>query len=102
MVTASRVLACAVALATLVAPAWADGESLRASVVRVDAAQPPARDVYISVSDSRGQPVTGLSRDAFALTEDGASVPIDRVALANDSQQAIAFGLLMDVSGSMN
>jgi VWFA-related protein len=46
--------------------------------------------------------VTGLDRDAFSVAEDDANVPIERVSVASDSQVPIAFGLVIDVSGSMN
>ena len=85
-----------------VAPATAADDSLRASVLRVDTTQFPWRDVYVSVSDPRGLPITGLGRDAFTVSEDGASQPIERFSVINDSQVPIAFGLIMDVSGSMN
>ena len=58
--------------------------------------------MYVSVSDSRGLPITGLDRSAFTLTEDGAAQTLDRFAVSSDSQVPIAFGLVMDVSGSMN
>src|SRR5947207_13596617 len=72
-----------------------------ASILRVDTSQPPWRDVYVSVTDSQGLPVTGLDRSAFSLAEDGTSVPVERLAMATDSQVPIAFSLVMDVSGSM-
>jgi VWFA-related protein len=79
-----------------------ESDTLRATVLRIDASQPPRRDVYLGVSDSRGRPITGLDRSAFGLSEDGQQVPIEQVTVANDSRQPIAFGLLVDVSGSMN
>src|SRR5436309_1705966 len=85
-------LACGVSLAQ------SADEGTRVSILRVDTSQPSWRDVYISVADSRGLPVTGLDRTAFRLTEDGTSVPIERVGVSTDSQVPIAFGLVMDVS----
>ena len=100
---ARLLLALVVALfASSVSLAQAADDSAHASILRVDTSQPPWRDVYVSVADSRGLPLTGLDRDAFSLTEDGASVPIERLSVATDSQVPISFGLVMDVSGSMN
>ncbi len=89
-------------LLALGAPAAHADESLHASILRVDTSQLPWRDVYVSVSDSRGLPITGLDRNAFTLTEDGAAQSPERFAVSSDSQVPIAFGLVMDVSGSMN
>src|SRR5579864_4459967 len=57
-------------------------EAARVSVLRVDASQPLWRDVYVSVADINGLPVTGLDRTAFTVTEDGNGEPLERVALA--------------------
>jgi VWFA-related protein len=101
MVAFCRALFLTILLVASVQPALADGETLRATVLRVDLSRAPQRDVYVAVSDARGLPVTGLDRGAFDVAEDGAPVQVDQVASANDSQQPIAFGLLIDVSGSM-
>jgi VWFA-related protein len=85
-----------------VSPAATADENLHASILRVDSSQVPWRDVYVNVSDSRGLPITGLDRNAFTLTEDGAPQTPDRFAMSSDGQVPIAFGLVMDVSGSMN
>ena len=102
MAAVARVLLFIALVVSVAGPAHAQSEPLRTTILRVDPNQPPARDVYLGVSDSRGLPVTGLDKSAFTLTEDGKPVSIDRVGLANDSQQPLAFGMLIDVSGSMN
>lgn len=88
-------------LASGAPPTLAAQLGARATILRVDTSQPLWRDVYVSVADSRGLPVTGLDREAFGITEDGKSVPIERVGMASESQVPIAFGLVIDVSGSM-
>jgi VWFA-related protein len=104
MATIARILLALLVtlLASGVSLAQTADAGARLSILRVDTSQPQWRDVYVSVADSRGLPVTGLDRNAFNLTEDGNSVPIERVSVSSDSQVPIAFGLVMDVSGSMN
>jgi Ca-activated chloride channel family protein len=55
-------------------------------------------EVYVSVSDSAGQPVTGLTRDAFTVVEDG--VPQTVTVFAAGSMP-LALGIGVDRSFSM-
>src|SRR5215467_4665841 len=96
---------CAILLLLASGPAQnvaADANDMHASIVRIDSSASPTINVVLSVSDSRGVPVTGLDTSAFNLTEDGQPVVADRVSAAAESQQPLAIGLVIDVSGSMN
>src|SRR5215471_8784243 len=95
MAAVARVLLFVALVLSVAGPARAQSEPLRTTILRVDPNQPPARDVYMGVSDSRGLPVTGLEKSAFTLTEDGKPVSIDRLGLENDSQQPLAFAMLI-------
>lgn len=53
---------------------------------------------YISVTDSAGSPVNGLSAEDFTLVEDSQQVEIGSVSAADDP---ISLVLLLDTSGSM-
>jgi VWFA-related protein len=54
--------------------------------------------VHVTVTDRRGAYVTGLSRDAFHVVEDGAPQRID---LFSGEDSPVTVGLLVDSSGSM-
>jgi Ca-activated chloride channel family protein len=54
--------------------------------------------VHVTVTDRRGAYVTGLSRDAFRIIEDGAAQQID---LFTGEDSPVTVGLLIDSSGSM-
>ncbi len=56
-------------------------------------------ELYATVVDGRGRPVTGLAADAFRVLEDGVEQPVRRFAPVESL--AINVALLMDVSGSM-
>lgn len=55
--------------------------------------------LYVSVLDRGGRPVTGLTADDFRILEDGAEQRIERFDTVE--KLAINVALLMDVSGSM-
>jgi len=55
-------------------------------------------EVYVSVSDSRGEPVTGLSRDDFTVEEDGRPQRVDTFS-AGDFPLSV--GIALDRSFSM-
>ncbi len=55
--------------------------------------------LYVSVLDRGGRPVTGLSKDDFRVLEDGVEQDIERFDTVE--KLAINVALLMDVSGSM-
>lgn len=54
--------------------------------------------VHVAVTDRRGANVTGLSRDAFRIVEDGTPQRID---LFTGEDSPVTVGLLVDSSGSM-
>jgi Ca-activated chloride channel homolog len=54
--------------------------------------------VHVTVTDRRGAYVTGLSRDAFRIVEDGTPQSID---LFTGEDSPVTVGLLVDSSGSM-
>jgi VWFA-related protein len=54
--------------------------------------------VHVTVTDRRGAYVTGLSRDAFRIVEDGTPQRID---LFTGEDSPVTVGLLVDSSGSM-
>jgi Ca-activated chloride channel homolog len=54
--------------------------------------------VHATVQDRRGAFVTGLSRDAFTITEDGVK---QQVAVFSSDDVPVAVGLVIDNSGSM-
>ena len=56
--------------------------------------------VPVSVTDSNGQPVLGLTAESFRVSEDGHPQKIDQVSDAENAPLEIA--LLVDVSGSVN
>jgi VWFA-related protein len=55
-------------------------------------------NVYVSVRDDRGRPVTDLARDDFTLTEDGVPQAITHFSAA---RVPITIALLIDASASM-
>jgi VWFA-related protein len=55
--------------------------------------------LYVSVLDRRGRPVTGLGADEFRIFEDGAEQTVERFDTVE--KLAINVALVMDVSGSM-
>lgn len=56
-------------------------------------------EVYATVFDGRGKFVDGLTRDRFALVEDGRPVTIDAF---EGSGSALSCAILLDTTGSMN
>lgn len=56
--------------------------------------------IPVSVTDTSGQPVTGLTAKDFRVLEDGRSQEIDQVG--NAEKVPLEIALLVDVSGSVN
>jgi Ca-activated chloride channel homolog len=54
--------------------------------------------VHVAVKDTKGQPLTGLTKDAFSVFEDGRPQPI-RFFTSEDAP--VTVGLVVDNSGSM-
>jgi VWFA-related protein len=60
----------------------------------------PRVEAHISVVDQQGDPVQGLTQDAFVITEDDFSVPIQ--SFLGSGEQAVTSMLVIDRSGSMS
>ncbi len=83
-----------VAAALLVAVAFLSGEATYGQF----SAGTELVEVYVSVSDSAGRPVTNLPRDAFTVREDGAVESITTFAAGT---MPLALGIAVDRSFSM-
>lgn len=77
-------------------------QSARLVIEQVDSSQFPQVEAYLSVSDVQGFPVKGLTRDNFAVSEDGQPVADFEISSVQNIQQPLAFVLLIDTSGSMD
>ena len=101
-------LICAVGWAGLMGATFEPGRTVPASdgsiaaITYFDYDQSSFSDVtvYISVLDSNGQTVSGLSENAFTITED--DVAIDVIDFIMGGEQPVTAVLLIDRSGSMN
>ena len=71
-----------------------------AQITYVDESRFPDVTVFLVANDQGGQPVLNLRQENFALTEDGAAVPITNFTTAGN--QAATVVLVIDCSGSMN
>jgi len=71
-----------------------------AHITQVDTSQFPKVTVYVSVTDSNGEPV-GVSPSQLALQENGVPVKPDDIGGSGDIGP-LATLLVMDISGSMN
>jgi VWFA-related protein len=87
------------ALALGVPQALADGPDYTTTVTQVDNSRYPEVTIYVSVKDKTGVIVPGLSRDNFAVTEDGK--PVEIVDFKAGGSVPINTILAIDVSGSM-
>jgi VWFA-related protein len=67
---------------------------------QADASNYPAINLYVSVTDAGGQPVSGLTKDNFEVTEDGQPVAIDGFAGIGDPRP-VDIVFVFDVTGSM-
>lgn len=78
---------------------WAAGPTVK--VTQVDPNHFPEVTIYVSVTDERGQPVGGLTKDDFQLFEDGNPVDIkDFAGLGEARPVDIVF--VFDTTGSMS
>ncbi len=67
---------------------------------QADASAYPVINLYVSVTDAVGQPVSGLTKDSFEVTEDGQPVTIDGFAGVGDPRP-VDIVFVFDVTGSM-
>jgi Ca-activated chloride channel homolog len=86
-------------LLLLATPMVAQAASYTTQVAQVDLGRYPTVTLYVRVADEVGNAVGGLTRDAFALREDGVPVEISDFAGAGGPVSA---ALVIDQSGSMN
>ena len=89
----------------LAVPVYAQGDqpeepTYNAQIVQVDTSNYPEINVYISVTDSQGNPVRTLNENDFTLTENGQPVDISQVYQAGE-QGPVTAVLAIDRSGSM-
>ena len=73
-------------------------------ITQVDTTQFPRITVYVSVTDSAGEPIA-INPEQIMLSENGAAVQVDEVRALGEGEvetSALATLLVLDVSGSMN
>ncbi|GAB4208187.1 MAG: hypothetical protein OHK0022_37430 [Roseiflexaceae bacterium] len=89
-------------LAALLLPALpvAAATASQARVAQVDTSAYPDVTIYVSVTDSAGQPVGGLTQNDFQILEEGQPVVISD--FAGGGETAINTVLVIDRSGSMD
>ena len=78
-------------------------QPLQVTVQGVDSARFPRVSVYITVADSRGIPIDGLTQSAFSLSEDGQPVPDDVIAVSPSERpdRPVSVVLALDISNSL-
>jgi len=81
------------------ASAWAAGPTVK--VTQVDSSKFPDVTIYISVTDEKGEPMTGLTKDDFQLTEDGKPVDIKDFAGLEEARP-VDIVFVFDTTGSMD
>ncbi|MFH1906306.1 MAG: VWA domain-containing protein [Chloroflexota bacterium] len=75
--------------------------NIRLNIDAVNNSLFPQIELNLSVSDTQGFPVKGLTEGNFSVTEDGQPVSGVVVIPAQNIQQPLAFVLVIDTSGSM-
>ena len=101
LLSSRRLLApgCALLIAGFIAGTPASGQYRLDAVGRpVFASRAQLVLVPVTVTDSKGATVNGLSRDAFALSEDKVTRPITSFSEEDDP---VSIGVIFDASGSM-
>ena len=88
-------------LASITVPTWAQDSELTVQVVQVDESRFPEIDVYVSVTDADGQPVTNLEQSDFQLEENGERIQLTGFHQAGE-QGPVTAVLVIDKSGSMD
>ncbi len=95
-----RLLLAALALLATAAPAAAQTPERTARVAQVDTSGYPEITLYVSVTDANGAPIGGLTKNDFAITEDGQAVEIGE--FVGGGSATIHTALVIDRSGSMD
>lgn len=78
----------------------AQGEAADVRVTQVDTSDYPEVTIYVAAEDANGQPRSGLTRNDFAITEDGS--PVDIIRFEGGGKNLIHTALIIDSSGSMD
>jgi VWFA-related protein len=77
------------------------GNGLNLLINQIDAASCPTLRAFVSVTDSLGNPITGLQTSSFTIS-DGGSLPPVTSQPATGSGAALASTLVLDGSGSLS
>jgi len=75
--------------------------SLRFAIEWIDASLYPTVQVYLGVSDILGFPLSGLDKEKFTLEVAGQEITDFEVSPLHNTEQPLAFVLVIDTSGSM-
>jgi VWFA-related protein len=98
--TLVKILAILIFLFSITSPVQAEN-NIRLRIETLKDENFPALEVFVSVTDVLGFPVKGLTEQNFSLAEDGFPVSSFKVSSFANSEQPLAFVLLIDTSGSM-
>ncbi len=104
LIVALALLLPSIPLALFPSPTVAQqAEPLQITVQAVDSARFPRVSAYVTVADSRGIPIDGLTAGAFTLSEDGQPVPENRVVVSPSERpdRPISLVLALDISNSL-
>ena len=97
-----KFLICAFLLLSLAQPSLASAQgSFRVHVDQLDNDRFPYIEAFISVSDSNGLPIEGLTANAFLVSEDGQPITPKGFSAIDNVEQSLAIAVVMDVSTSM-
>lgn len=94
-------MALAALICALQSTAAVGGEELAVDIASLDPHGSGGVIAVVSVVDSSGRPVLGLTNDNFAASVGGTPVSIAEVSAAVDSDASVGVVLAVDVSGSM-
>ena len=85
-----------------VSPALA-GEPASAKITQFDLSAFPTVKAFVSVLDTEGRPVGGITRDDIAMSENGLPVAVDsaRMSGAPGAREVLSLAIVVDRSGSM-
>lgn len=83
------------------APAHAQGGGAIVTINQVGSDLFPTVTAYVNVTDESGLPVTGLTNEAFQVTEDGQPIEGFNLSEVMDTGETVSLVLVLDISGSM-
>ncbi len=97
-----RIILALIVLIALTVPAAALAQGMgRASIEYVDYEKFPNVKVYLSYTNVQGFPIKDMQKESFTVSEEGKPVTNFQVEPINNTEQPLAYVLLMDVSDSM-